>query len=911
MYGQVIYKFSFSRFKVAKEIQFFTDRKIINATVKTIDSYGNIILNELKNIKIDEKNTTLSFDYFYGKDYEVTLFGDDISYDNISDIEVLELDQLQFKVGDDAPHKEMLNKLMDKSKMNAISNSGFSGNNSPEKAIDSNVNTYFLSESYESLGFGEFLIDLGDVALIDNIEFLTNSNEDGKIKSYKFMYRTSSSDTWKEIFSELDNNSTKKNKTFETVLAKELCIKVLDSGYKKVYIAEVNVFKYCSLENEVYDLFLVDNKSQLREDVTQDMIVDLQERATYTESYMRLLEVASDLYIERENLIPKALKISLNGESVINRIAFKADRNMIKSEIRYKDCFGILRVKRLYWYVENKVDGIITIGVEEYAGRLRVHTDSAEILVYGTENAEFVSVETLPLDNFSLREEKDNRIDLKASYSSENKTEENLLIKKEYLLSEIRTSKTGDAKIFVKDTGRSSRLSWDDLPEKKEYVEIGTLKNNVLKLEKAYFTDEIKIESSSGERYLENIELYQYNSIGDEVENLYLNDNYLELKENIDFETILDVESRVKNDGIYIEKVKKAKALFIENSLTEEIELQFEDGKILSEIKVRTLEKAYRVELAYENRAGDILRKDCNFKIDEENEELTINFEKIYAVKIKLKIHGIDRAYKPKTDALSIESYLVSVDTDEEFSFNNQNSTVRVSQKGSYTDYFIALNKEEVFYKFKISSKSNIFIKDMFTGNYIEFKENVGFLENDKGYLVKEFIFRVYNNLSEESSLENLKAFKISKLKLAIDSLFIGEELAKFVTFDYITELEKAVVQSQEYLAKLKIAKDIIKSEIEDTKYKLLTNKNLPIKSLVLSFNDEIENIFEYKLYSKDLLENIIEIEDFSIDVLENRKEIRLSFNEIYSTQLEIVLKIAEVEASKFAVAYEEYSIKI
>lgn len=900
MYEQLVYKFSFSRFKVRKEIQLFTTGRIAGASVKTTDSYGNIVLNEFKNLTIDGEKNNLVFDYFYGDDYEITIYGDEISYDNVKDIKILELDQLQFKVGDDAPHKDMLNKLMDKSKMTASSNVASVQNNSVDKAIDNSLSTYFLSESYESLGFGDFLIDLGNTSLIDSIDFTTNTGESGKIKSYKLMYKTSLTDSWKEILSVTDDDSTKKTKEFIPVLARQFCIRVLDSGYKKIYLSEVNISKYCSLEDEIFSLFSVQNRSELAVDVTQEMIVDLQERATYTESYMRLLEVASDLYIERENLSPLALKIPLNGESIINRIAFKADKDMIKSELRYRDSFGIVRVKRLYWYIENKVDGVITIGVEEYAGKLRVHTDSAEILVYGTSSAEFKNVETLPLDNFSLKEETEDEIDLKSAYSSESKTEEILIIKKEYLLSKIKFKKTGNARVFLKDSGRSSRLSWDELAEKKEYVEVGTLENNILELQKPYFTDEIKICSDSGEKYLMDLEVYQYNSIAHEVENLFLNDSYTELVQNLTFETILDIESRVKTDGIYIEKIRKAKALFIEGSFTEEIELDFGNGKILNEIKFITLERPYRVELVYENKSGDILRKDCSFKIDEE--EVTVNFEKIYAVKAELKIQGINRAYKTKTNASNVDSYFIETDADEIFHFNNLNSSVEVSQKGSYTDYFISLKEEILVYKFKSISKANIFIKDSLSGKYIEFKEDLDILESKEGYLVKEFIFRAYNNLSKESVLESLKAFKISKLKLAIDSLFCKDKLAEFVTFDYLLNLEKAVVESSQYLSKLKLAKDIIISKTRDTVFEVVTNKNLPIKSLTLSFNDEIENVYEYKLYS-----DVVQIEEFEIQASEDKKEITLTFEDIYSSVLKVELKIPEVEIMKFVGAYENY----
>ncbi|MGL4867151.1 MAG: hypothetical protein ACRC4S_00620, partial [Cetobacterium sp.] len=466
-------------------------------------------------------------------------------------------------------------------------------------------------------------------------------------------------------------------------------------------------------------------------------------------------------------IVPLVLNIPLSGESIINRIAFRASKDMIKSELRYKDSFGISRTKRLYWYVENKVDGVITIGVEEFAGKLRVHTEEAEILVYGTLDAEFVNVETLPLENFLIRIEADNKIDLKNAFYNESKTSEYVNIKEQCFISEIKSKTEENVKVFVKDSGRSSKLSWDELAEKKEYVQIGTLQNGGIKLNRPYFTDEIMLESSSGESFIRGLELYKYNTIENEVENLFKNDSYSQLKENVTFEMILDLESRVRVDGIYIGKIRKAKSLFLENSLIEKIEFEFEISKIMSEIKFITLETPHKIELIYKNPTGDIERKNCNFTIDDE--EVKVNFEKIYVERAEFRVHGVERAYKIKSDAINIDSYIVQTDRDEKFDFNPQNSTITSTENGSYTDYFIALNKEEIFYKFKTLSKANIFIKDMFSGNYIEFKENAGVLESDKSYLVKEFLVRSHNHLSKESLLESIKGYRLSRIKLAVD----------------------------------------------------------------------------------------------------------------------------------------------
>lgn len=909
MYQELIYKFNFSRLKVAKEIELLTTGRVINATLKTKDSYGNTILNGLKSVEVLGEKNLLKFEAFYGNEYELTVYGTDVSYENIREIRVLEEDQLQFKFGEDVPHENLLDTAMDRTKMMASSTANIVENNTTDRALDGNINTYFLGQKNQFDDSIDFVIDLGEVALINRVEFTTNSDEEGKIKTYKLLYRSFSGDEWKEIYAKSNEELNRKSCTFETVLAKEICIRVSESGENKIYISQIEILKYRSLKDEVLGLFLESNKSQLAVDVTQEMIVNLQERVVYTEDYMRMLEVASDLFIEKYSLSPTVIEIPLAGESVINRVSFKAGRGMIKATLRYVDSLGVIRVKRLYWYVENKVDDVITIGVEEFVGRLRVHTTKAELLIYGTSEAEVVGFETLPLENFYLREETENSINLENSLISEQNQKDTLILTREYLLSEVRLPTNEEIKVFVKDIGRSSRLSWDENVETQEYVEIGKIENNRLKFPEKYFTNEIKLTSESGKSYIKYLEVDQYNTIEEEVENLFRDDTYTSLKEDVTFDMILDIESRVKEDGKYISKVKMAKSFFIQNSLIEEFDLNFAEAKIFDQIKFVTLDNPYKVELIYENPTGDILRRDCAFKIDDE--EVTVSFEKIYAVKAKLKVHGIERGYKVKTNIFGINNYLVENDAEEEFTLVERISEVKTTQNGIYTDYIITLDKEELIYKFKTLSRADIFIKDMLSGNYVEFKEDADVLESRKAYLVKEFIYRSYNNLSKESALENLRAYKISKIKLAIDSLFTDVEcttLSDFVTFDYILELEKNIVSSTAYKLKVEKAKDILTSDIQYLEYTLETNPTLRIKSLNLNFTEKLETIFDFKLYTKNLSGETFEIDRFTLIDLEDGKHIVLNFDEIYSQELKVMLKISEAESWKFAVAYEEYS---
>ncbi|MGL5230187.1 MAG: hypothetical protein ACRC8F_05140 [Cetobacterium sp.] len=276
---------------------------------------------------------------------------------------------------------------------------------------------------------------------------------------------------------------------------------------KKLICKNVH-YDNCALREEIFNMFLLKNTLELSPNTSYETLIELQKRIKYDENYLRLLEIAIELFIEKEKITPKIIKIPLLKECVINKIVLELTKPALKIVIRYIDSLGIERNKRLYWYDENQKENKVTIGLEKFIGKLRIHTAEAKILVYGDSDIKLKNYETLSLEKFFVKNDEKKLINLDHSYMSNLYLGEILILNNEYLVSGIRIMTDEPIRVFVKDIGRSTRLSKDELAELAEYIEIGEIKNNYLEFSKPYLTNEIKLKSKSGKSYIKNTKIF-------------------------------------------------------------------------------------------------------------------------------------------------------------------------------------------------------------------------------------------------------------------------------------------------------------------------------------------------------------------------------------------------------------------
>ncbi|MGL4652707.1 hypothetical protein [Cetobacterium sp.] len=409
----VFLKLKLSESLVGNQIQFSSKSKIVNANIKYKDNYGHETLSAAKSVVQNGENVVLTFDYFYMNEYELEVNGYDFSNNTIENISVVQIDQTQFKESKDSPHGH----LLDNSKMTITSNKNHEGGNVIKNALNSDVHSIFQSESYTNEGYGEVVVKTGTICLIDQFKFFSTIYDTKVLNNYTISYRSSENDDWKEIVNVGNNRSQTQNHIFKPVLATEFRIIVTKSTDNKIFLASIDIVKYSTIRTEILDLFTSTSLRRLASGVTQENIIALKERATFTEDYMRMLDIASDLIIDRDFIAPKVLKLDLKEITLINHIAFTNDRNILKGVIKYKDVAGNVCGRRLFWYPEDVINGVVRIGVEHpIIGKMRVLSKEVEILIYGADNVEFVEYKSLPLDGAFLTEEKDSEIEVKKCF---------------------------------------------------------------------------------------------------------------------------------------------------------------------------------------------------------------------------------------------------------------------------------------------------------------------------------------------------------------------------------------------------------------------------------------------------------------------------------------------------------------
>ncbi len=398
---------------VGNQIQFSSKSKIVSGSVKYTDSYGYEIVKNVKNVIQNGESVVLEFDYFYMKDYELEINGYDIYEYGVEGVQIVALDQTKFKESEDTPHGH----LLENSKMTIKSNKSHEENFVITNALNDNVHSIFQSEPYTAEGFGEVIIKTGTTCLVDHFKFFSTIYDTKVLNNYTISYRSSEEDAWKEFITVVNNHSQTATHIFKPVLANEFRIVVTKSTDSKIFLADVSITKYSTIRTELMDLFTSASLSRLKSNVTQETIVALKERVIYTEDYMRMLDIASDLYIDRENIEAKILKLDLKEITLVNHIAFTNSRDILKGVIKYKDIAGNLCSRRLYWYPEDITNGVVRIGVEHpIIGKLRILSDEVEILIYGANEVQFVEYKSLPLDGAFLTEEKDTEVEINKCY---------------------------------------------------------------------------------------------------------------------------------------------------------------------------------------------------------------------------------------------------------------------------------------------------------------------------------------------------------------------------------------------------------------------------------------------------------------------------------------------------------------
>ncbi|MGL5544181.1 MAG: discoidin domain-containing protein, partial [Cetobacterium sp.] len=641
---------------VMNQIKVQTSGKVYKTEVVYNDEHNNEIRLQAKEIETREEEVVLTFPNFYCDRFNLMLDGD-ISEELIQNIKITQLNQNNFFEDKD------IDVRLDKSQLTAVSNCGQFEDNSPDKVLDGNNETYFHSLTYSG-SYGDFVIKLEQEYVVDRLRFITRGDNEGqgngRIRAYEVLYKNSGSTEWKKVFEELsDQSGNDREAVFKAVLASEICIRVTNGKNKYVVIKELDIFKYNYIDEKISNLFTDKTETEIKASTTLEDI-EILEREIKTESYLLRVKKAKELYIL--TLPQNEFEIPLEEQKILDRVQFITSERVLRACIKYIDVYG---VERLIQSEFEALGNIYTLNIR------KIMTSSATLIVYGVSSIGNIFSNNYEKSEFYIDEDIDSRVgsdkiqlsatnvhasyplsnlfdnDLNTQYRALHYVEhEDIYLKldKEYLIDRLRLVSfrspiSGLVKTFKVLAKEMNTGEWCELGENSV-----TSHQNTWREVKAepYLTDEIcvrVVDSEDKWTIINELELFIYNKLEKQIDELFTDSTFESLKDEVTYQQILDLEARVLITAEYKEKVQTAKALYLAKTVPLHFTLEIDRKNVMNALKVSTVGKIYYAEISYTDAYG--YNKIANI-LDIENKglETILTFEHFYSDRFNLTVRG-------------------------------------------------------------------------------------------------------------------------------------------------------------------------------------------------------------------------------------------------------------------------------
>lgn len=647
--------------------------RVLKGEIKYRDEHGYEKISDSLEILEENSGVIIEFEKFYGNSFELSLYG---PIEQNSNIEVIEIPQEEFYANED------IDVRVDKTTMTAKSLCGQYSNNAPRYAIDNDIVTTFHSADYRNYGtgeYGDFILELDKVKLINRVKFQTRSSYNGRIKAYEILYRTKNTEEWKKVFEQLTEESGDfREAIFRPVLASEICIRVTDGYNYFVVFHEIDVFKYNTLEEKIGNLFTDETQTAIKDSVTLEEIEAL-ETGLITESYIETLKKAKELYID--SLLPEEFEIPLNENTILDKIEFICDERILRVCLAYENSFGESIVIKCNPVIEEEN---ITLNFR------KILTKKARVLIYGANRIYKIKNNTYPLSEFGINEDIDTRVkfeELQASSNVEDLSyplanmfdgdtntrfhtrnytdyaQVNLKLNREYLIDRLRlisfrSNSSGlinKFKVLVKDLNQEKWIEFGS-------YDVESYKNEWLMVEnKPYLTDEIcvRVEDSVNKWVIINeLELFIHNLLETDINNIFEDSTFESLKSEVQYEDILKLEKRCLITKAYKEKVKKAKTLYLKRIKPISFEIKNNSYEILNAIDILLREETdyiYDVKLYFKNHFAELEEIEEKVIGLNENGKMKVQFSEIFTDELKVEVY-INEYEKWKINCVHLES---------------------------------------------------------------------------------------------------------------------------------------------------------------------------------------------------------------------------------------------------------------
>ncbi|MGL5209625.1 discoidin domain-containing protein [Cetobacterium sp.] len=925
----------FGELKIFSEIEFDIDGRLEKVILNYYDTYNNLQVKDCS-INILENKGTISLGGFaYTRGIKLDVYG----ARDLANIKFKEHQISEFALAEDLEQRIAYEQLI-------VSCDNGHESYPLSNMFDGNERTDFRSKAFTTSI--DINIKLNEPTIIDKVgitsfRFDSPNGVTGLIKKASILIKDTVSKKWLEFgYLEIEEFVREmhilKNSPY---LTDEMCIRILEADRSWALINELAINKYSLLEAEIKNLFTDETYAALKESVNYELIRSLKERATNSEDLKKLLAIALELYFKSKTPILDAVPVDKNV--VFDRVDLEVIGKIERIVFEYEDNLGSI-IQKTFDYLDQENDNF-SLNLP------KIHGENVLVKVYGVDSILSINANTYSVKEFSIYNDIEicvptNEITVTESNPTSNSylierafdgnmnteyrskgfkeySDITIKLKKETLIESInlysfRSANPGIVKgysIFIKNMLTDEWKEFGKYLNEEFINNWSTVKNN------AYLTDEIKIRVTDAESdwaCINEIQICPINTLRYDVDKLFKNNSFMELRDGVTLEEILTLEGLIKKDSALIKKTQLAKFLF-ESVELEEFDIPLKEIKIFDRVEFITEGQISKIHLKYKDTFGFEREKEVPFEIEGDN--VSINFEKIMTNKAsiiiygKSQIYGIQKIYQIKTNSYNLEEFAIDEDIDTRLqreSFSIRHSAL----SGGYNDIeklfdgdlvgqvhfkktpgayiYLKLNKPMLIEAGRVMSYRNgtsgflqkykVSLKNSFDESWVDLGSfERGEYLNDwleiKGqkYLTDEVWFDFEQGENNWALINEVEVFAYNILEEKINNLFKTSEcleLKDSVTIDDINNLLAKDLFKQEYIDKLILAKQIyIEKIFQPIEFHVKNSEFLVANGLEIKFEELSDKILDISVYYKDSLGNKKVIKDLNLTAdLENQK---------------------------------------
>ncbi|MGL5595625.1 MAG: discoidin domain-containing protein, partial [Cetobacterium sp.] len=424
----------------------------------------------------------------------------------------------------------------------------------------------------------------------------------------------------------------------------------------------------------------------------------------------------------------------------------------------------------------------------------------------------------------------------------------------------------------------------------------------------------------------DEIEIFMFNYLSVEIENLFLNEEYTELKPEVTIERVIELQKKTSLTQEYIDKLSIAKNILIGGMMGEIIEYVSNEFKVVESFNFITEESIYCVRATYLDKYGN----EKSIETENISENKIVTFEKFYAKDIAFTIFAsvditnaeiiereinqddyyaqrdidtrIDKSRLLASSGCGVYGDLGAdraIDGDEATNFHsNEYSSI------GYGDFYLKNSLPKVIDRINILTRPNslgridnykVLYKERSSEEWLEIAESInegvsGNWRNIKfnPVFASEICIRVTRSNDNFVIIYEMDLFEYNKLSDILKDLFIDAEctqLKETVTLEILDEIESRLGTTEEYLNLFKNAKLLYINRLEPYKFEVQTENKSVISTLRLS---NIGRVLKGQI--KYIDEHGYEKFSNSLKIEENSSETTIEFEKLYGNSFELSL---------------------